>query len=134
MKFYFTVDNDNYINKVEPNEFEGSILYDKDNYFDWLYTFPNHYKYENEEITLDETKRQAKLEEINAKAEEDKAYFEAQFGLKNTDYIMDRCVESLLDCTTLVQFLKVFSDIKKQYSEKIAQRKEWRKYLEEHKK
>jgi len=75
--------------------------------------------------------------EIQKQKEKDadiKEMSELQKKLDNSDYIMAQTTEGLLDCTTLVQFIKVFNQIKDKYKDTVANRKIWRNRIQEIKK
>lgn len=88
------------------------------------------HKLQNNVLVFDDAKY-LELVAQKERADKNKQIDVYQKLLDDSDYIMAQTTENLLDCTTLVGFIKVFNEIKSKYKETIANRKEWRKQIQE---
>jgi len=98
-----------------------------ENFFKYFYA----YKYEDETLTFN----QQKVDEREAKVAKDERITELKFKLSETDYLVDRTFEQVMDLNNPLTFisdiLKILAEYKAHYSDVIGNRRAWRKEIQE---
>lgn len=134
MKYYIKLDKDRYVMSIVHTGTKADFLELDLSKYDLSGSRVHAYKLEGKELVFDQN-RYDELINRKQRSKDQKEIKELKQKLTESDYLVSRTFEQVMELTNpltwIADVIKITNEFNKKYKETIANRKMWRKRIEE---